>query len=191
MNNIFKQITIWIFNGIDVILLYIKSMFLSILVKEIGKSVLVYGWPRIYSPENIKIGDYTSINHGVVISGNGGIDIGRYVSISAYAILETSRLRIHEIADVKNEEYHRQYLGFKNLLKLSFPVKEYPREHEYKPIVIGNNVWIASRATILAGVTIGDNSVIAAGAVVTKDIPPNSIAMGIPAKCKPLASIRK
>lgn len=51
-----------------------------------------------------------------------------------------------------------------------------------KPITIGKNVWIGANATILGGVNIGDNSIIAAGAVVTKDIPANSVAGGIPAK---------
>jgi len=50
------------------------------------------------------------------------------------------------------------------------------------PVKIGDNVWIGYRAMVLKGVTIGDNSVIAAGAVVTNDIPANSIAAGVPAK---------
>ncbi len=50
------------------------------------------------------------------------------------------------------------------------------------PVRIGNNVWIADKATILGGVNIGDNVIIAANAVVTKDIPSNSVAAGIPAK---------
>lgn len=49
-------------------------------------------------------------------------------------------------------------------------------------IRIGKNVWIGSNATILPGVTIGDNSIIGAGAVVTKDIPANVVAAGVPAK---------
>lgn len=51
-----------------------------------------------------------------------------------------------------------------------------------KPIKIGNNVWIGGGVSILSGVTIGDNVVLAAGAVVTKDIPSNVVAAGIPAK---------
>ncbi|MBO6181193.1 sugar O-acetyltransferase [bacterium] len=51
-----------------------------------------------------------------------------------------------------------------------------------KPIIIGNNVWIGGRATILSGVTIGNNAVIAAGAVVTHDVPDNCLFGGIPAK---------
>jgi len=50
------------------------------------------------------------------------------------------------------------------------------------PVVIGDNVWIGSRVIILAGVTIGANSVIGAGAVVTKSIPPDTVAAGNPAR---------
>ena len=51
-----------------------------------------------------------------------------------------------------------------------------------KPIKIGKRVWIGAHATILSGVTVGDNSIIAAGAVVTKDVPANSVVGGVPAK---------
>ena len=49
-------------------------------------------------------------------------------------------------------------------------------------VVIGNDVWIGANAVILPGVTIGDHSVVAAGAVVTKDVPPHSLVAGVPAK---------
>lgn len=51
-----------------------------------------------------------------------------------------------------------------------------------KPIIIGNNVWIGGHCAIIGGVTIGDNSIIAAGSVVTKDVPENTIFAGNPAK---------
>lgn len=51
-----------------------------------------------------------------------------------------------------------------------------------EPIVIGNNVWIGAAATILPGVNIGDNAVIAAGAVVSRDVPANTVAAGVPAR---------
>lgn len=52
----------------------------------------------------------------------------------------------------------------------------------YKPITVGNNVWFGSGVLVLPGVTVGDNSVIAAGSVVTKDIPANVLAAGNPCK---------
>ena len=57
------------------------------------------------------------------------------------------------------------------------------RQNTYPaPIVLGRNVWVGSNATILQGVIIGDNAVIAAGAVVTKDVEPATIVSGVPAK---------
>lgn len=51
-----------------------------------------------------------------------------------------------------------------------------------EPITVENNVWICSNVTVLAGVTIGENSIIGAGSIVTRDIPPNSFAVGCPCK---------
>ncbi|MDO4565403.1 MAG: DapH/DapD/GlmU-related protein, partial [Clostridia bacterium] len=51
-----------------------------------------------------------------------------------------------------------------------------------KPVTIGNDVWIGGNCTILPGVTIGNNVIVAAGAVVTKDVPDNCVVAGVPAK---------
>ena len=57
------------------------------------------------------------------------------------------------------------------------------RKHTYPaPIVLGRNVWVGSNSTILQGVTIGDNAVVAAGSVVTKDVAANTVVGGVPAK---------
>lgn len=50
------------------------------------------------------------------------------------------------------------------------------------PIVLGRNVWVGSNATILQGVTIGDNAVVGAGAVVTRDVAPGAVVVGVPAR---------
>jgi maltose O-acetyltransferase len=65
------------------------------------------------------------------------------------------------------------------------PIHSAPRNDGYEyafPIVIGNNVWIGGNAVINPGITIGDNAVIGAGSVVTKDIPPNVVAVGNPCR---------
>eukprot|EP01039_Chlorochromonas_danica_P005831 gene5831-6421_t len=72
-----------------------------------------------------------------------------------------------------------------SLYTATHPIDPYERTagQEYgKPITIGNNVWIGGRAVINPGVTIGDNAVIASGAVVTKDVPANTIVGGNPAR---------
>lgn len=59
---------------------------------------------------------------------------------------------------------------------------ELPNYEISKPIIIGEHVWIGNRAMILKGVNIGNGSIVAAGSIVTKDVPPNVIVAGIPAK---------
>ena len=106
------------------------------------------------SGQKVFIGRGTVINHGCLLYTTGGIIIGEHVSISAGTWLVTGS---HDISDP-------QFTAF------------------YKTIVIGNYVWIGMRATILAGVTIGDGAIVMAGAVVTRDVLPYTIVGGVPAK---------
>lgn len=72
-----------------------------------------------------------------------------------------------------------------SLLTPTHPIEPEPRRDKIEgaaPIVLGDNVWLGGNVTVCPGVTIGENSVIGAGAVVTKDIPANSVAVGNPAK---------
>ncbi|WP_433341442.1 maltose acetyltransferase domain-containing protein [Streptomyces sp. CA-253872] len=71
------------------------------------------------------------------------------------------------------------------LLTPTHPLEPEPRREKWEsasPITIGDNVWLGGGALVLAGVTIGDNSVVGAGSVVTKNIPPNVVAVGNPAR---------
>ena len=106
------------------------------------------------SGQKVAIGRGTIINRGCLLYATGGLIIGEHVSISAGTWLVTGS---HEI----NHPL--------------FPV-------EYKPIVIGNHVWVGMRATILPGVTIGEGAVVMAGAMVTRDVPPYAIVGGVPAR---------
>lgn len=105
--------------------------------------------------QNAIIGNYCSISHEVIIGlGNHPMDL-----------LSTSPLFYHK----------------KNSLNISIIDEDYDFI-EYKRIVIGNDVWIGARAIIMDGVKIGDGVVIGAGTVVTKDVPPYAIVVGVPAK---------
>ena len=114
-------------------------------------------FPPFYTDcgKNIRVGKNVFINAGCCFQDQGGITIGDGVLIGHQVVLATLN---HDLDPDKRQSM--------------IP----------KPIVIGNNVWIGSHATILGGVTIGDGSVIAAGAVVTKDVPENTVAGGVPAK---------
>ena len=114
-------------------------------------------FPPFYTDcgKNIHVGKNVFINSGCCFQDQGGIRIGDGVLIGHQVVLATLN---HDL-----DPDNRQSM---------IP----------KPIIIGNNVWIGSHATILGGVTIGDNAVIAAGAVVTKDVPENTVAGGVPAK---------
>jgi acetyltransferase-like isoleucine patch superfamily enzyme len=107
----------------------------------------------------IKIGDFCSVNDYTTIYGYGGVHIGNHVHIAGHVTVVAS--------DHKPE----------NLGNLSFSV-----DLCAKGIVIEDNVWIGANVVVLDGVRIGTGSVIGAGAVVSRDIPPRSLAVGVPAR---------
>ena len=88
-----------------------------------------------------------------------GFEIGRYSAIGPHSAIMTYK---HLFDDV------------------SIPIKF--QDLELKKVKIGEGVWLGAHVVVMPGVTIGDNSVVGAGAVVTKDIPSYSIAAGVPAK---------
>jgi len=116
----------------------------------------------------IEIGDHTMLN-GVAITAYDSVSIGKNCQIASSTLI--SDTDFHPIDPVTR-------------LKESMG---YPFDHQLvnkRPITIGNNVWIGWNCTILKGVKIGDNSIIAAGSVVLSDIPENVLAAGNPAVVK-------
>lgn len=107
----------------------------------------------------IIIGDRTGIGARAFIAGQGGVTIG------------------NDVITGPNIQVFSENHNFNDS---SLTIKEQGVTRQ--PTVIGNNCWLGGGITILAGVTIGDGCVIAAGSVVTKSVPPNSIVAGIPAK---------
>ena len=111
------------------------------------------------SIHDIKFGNNVSIHPMCYFQASGGIEIGNDVSIAHGVTLMT-----------ENHSYEDR----------NVPIKDQPVIS--KPIIIEDNVWIGAKATVLYGRRIGENSVIAAGAVVTKDVPPNTVVAGVPAR---------
>ena len=105
---------------------------------------------------NISVGDDVFINQHCHFMDMGGITIGNEVMIGPKV----------------------------NLISAGHPLSPADRRRAVtaKPIVIGNNVWIGAAATILAGVTVGSDAVVAAGAVVSRDVPPGTLVAGVPAR---------
>ena len=123
--------------------------------KKIDDSFRLF--PPFYADfgKNITFGKNIFINSSCHFQDQGGIKIGDDVFIGHNVVLATAT---HDLNPGMNRKLY------------------------YKPIEIKNNVWIGSNATILQGVTIGEWSVVAAGAVVTKNVEPFTIVGGVPAK---------
>jgi len=117
------------------------------------------------------IGDFTLLN-GALIMAEDKIDIGSYCLVSWNVGIADSDFHPLEPA---------QRLIDAQALAPFF--KGRPRRPKLKtaPVIIGDNVWIGMNAVILKGVSIGKNSVVAAGSVVTKSVPPNTVVAGNPA----------
>lgn len=114
-------------------------------------------FPPFYTDcgKNINVGKNVFINSGCRFQDQGGITIGDGALIGHNAVLATLN---HDIDPQKRSTMHPA------------------------PITIGKDVWIGANVTVVPGVDIGDGAVIAAGAVVTQNVPPNVIAGGVPAK---------
>ncbi len=103
----------------------------------------------------IEIGDNTFINTGTIITSRKHIKIGKNCHIANQVIM-------------MDDDFH--------------DVGKREAKSGKEAIIIGDNVWIATRATILKGVSIGEGAVIAAGAIVTKNVPAFTLVGGVPAK---------
>ena len=133
----------------------IREIMGRLIGKKVDDSFRMF--PPFYTDfgKNITIGKDVFINSGCHFQDQGGIRIGDGVLIGHNVVLATIN---HDLDPKENRKNH------------------------YAPIMIGDHVWIGSNATILPGVTLGDHAVVAAGAVVTQDVPPLTVVGGVPAK---------
>ena len=121
---------------------------------KIGKDSFIMKSNYFMNPWLIKIGEGSHINRGCTLDGRGILEIGNNVSISHGSKLMTGG---HDVQ-------HRNFPGI------------------YEKIKIEDYAWLGVNCVVLKGITIGKGAVVAAGAVVTKDVPEYTIVGGIPAK---------
>ena len=133
----------------------LRALMSELVGYEVDKSFGMF--PPIYSDfgKNIKIGKGVFINSGCCFQDQGGIELGDGCLIGHQTVIATLN---HDLVPGSRASM--------------MPAK----------VVLGKNVWVGAHCTILPGVTVGDNAVIAAGAVVTRDVPANSVVAGVPAK---------
>jgi acetyltransferase-like isoleucine patch superfamily enzyme len=133
---------------------HLRRLMFRIYGVKIGKGSTIHMGARFYDPRHVVIGDDTIIGEDAVLDGRDDLAIGDHVDIASDVMIYNCE---HDIEDT-------------NFTARCGAVK------------IGDYVFIGPRAIILPGITIGKGAVVAAGAVVTKDVPPYAIVGGVPAK---------
>jgi acetyltransferase-like isoleucine patch superfamily enzyme len=121
---------------------------------KIGKGSTIHMWANFFNPKGIEIGEDTIIGDHCFLDGRAPIKIGNHVDIASQVLIYNSK---HDINDPE------------------FRAVEYPVEIE-------DYVFIGPRAIIMPGKKIGRGAIVAAGAIVTHDVPPRKIVAGVPAR---------
>jgi acetyltransferase-like isoleucine patch superfamily enzyme len=141
---------------------------------KLGKNVKIHAFVNLYGCEiddNTKIGTFVEIQKGVKIGKN--CKISSHTFICEGVTIEDNVFIGHNVTFI-NDKYPRSTNESGKL--------QSEKDWKIIPTLIRKGASIGSSATILCGISIGENAIIGAGSVVTKDVPPNTIAVGVPAK---------
>lgn len=133
---------------------FFRRFFYRLAGIKIGKGSTIHTGAKFYDPRGVTIGEDTIIGEGVTLDGRARIVIGDHVDLATDVMIFNSE---HDIEDE----------NFKAV------------DH---PVVIGDYVFIGPRSIILPGVKIGQGAIVAAGAVVSRDVAPSAVVGGVPAK---------
>ena len=136
----------------------------------IDKQATIHRWAKV--KRGSKVGAYSFVSAGTVVDNTS---IGRFCCISDHCCIglpvhDPHLLSMSPVFTVKN-----------NAAKTSWLEQDF-QDYESPPVTIGHDVWVGTHAISMGGLTIGDGPVVAAGAVVTNDVPPYAIVGGVPAR---------
>ena len=139
----------------------LSTAFYRCSLKSLGRDTTIDKAVIIHYPEQVSIGTSCSINSGVRIqaSPSSQVIIGDRVSISYGCLIITTSL---DLTSIGNNRLQRQ--------------------HSSADTMIEDGAWLGAKATILAGVNVGENAVVAAGALVNQDVPKGTLVAGVPAR---------
>lgn len=135
----------------------LKTLYLRALGAQIGQRVVYYPGISVLTGRKLVLGNDVDLATGVLITTDGGVTIGDRTLVG----------------------YGTQILSRNHRIP-PLPEPIFFSGHEARPVVIGADVWIGAGCIILPGARIGDHAVIAAGTVVTKDVPQGAIVGGVP-----------
>jgi acetyltransferase-like isoleucine patch superfamily enzyme len=179
---------------------FLKTLLLSVRIRMANGSRISPG-AYLKGHDNIRLGSKCKVHDSVSLdaSRGPGIDLGDQVTLNRYAYLQGDKggIRIGSRVEINNFAIVNGTggvdIGDDTLIGPGVRLISY--QHRFaagstirsqvsdaRPIRIGRDVWLGANAVVLAGVTVGDGAVIAAGAVVTRDVPANAVVAGVPAR---------
>lgn len=138
----------------------VRTLYWKSVLGACGKNVSINGKIYIESPENVFIGNNVSLNYGVYLNGRSRLFIGDGVHISPNVSINTGSLDLVDRT-----------------------------QHVEQEVVIHDDVWLATGVIVNPDVVIGEGAVVGAGGVVTRDIPPYTLCVGVPAR--PMKDLKK
>jgi acetyltransferase-like isoleucine patch superfamily enzyme len=133
---------------------WLRLGWLRALGAELGRGVCVFRGTTVIGAQELALGDRVQVGFRVVLDARGGLTIGEDVLVSSDSQLLTAN------HNFDSDDFERQVA----------------------PIEIADHAWIATRAMVLAGVSVGRGAVVAAGGVATRDVPPRTVVGGSPAR---------
>jgi putative colanic acid biosynthesis acetyltransferase WcaF len=133
---------------------WLRLLWLRVLGAKLGRGVCVFRGTTVIGAQELVLGDRVQIGFRVVLDARGGLTVGQDVLVSSDSQLLTAN------HNVDSDDFERQVA----------------------PIEIADHAWIATRAIVLAGVSVGQGAVVSAGGVATRDVPARTVVGGVPAR---------